>query len=101
MVMPLESYLRTLWDFLQAKHHGRMGSMPYEENTQVSYLRLSASGSWEVMAMPPDMLASRTMADLVIPLVLPLVPIILVAHVEIQWARSQSEAGVIALRSSF
>lgn len=95
--MPLENYLRTLWAFLQAMRHGSVGNMPHEEDTQVSYLRLSISGSWKVTTTSPDTLVSTTITDITIPLVLPLVPIILVAHVETQWARSQSEAGVASL----
>lgn len=85
----LETYLQTLWDFLQAARRGTVSNMPHEEDTQLSYLWLSVSGTWEITTTSPDMLASTSATGIVIPLVLPLSPIILAAHVETQWALNQ------------
>lgn len=94
----LEAYFRTLWAFLQAVRCGLVVNLPREED-QWCTLRLSLNGAWEVLTTPPETQSSPTMTDLTIPLVLPLVPIILVAHVETQWARSQSGASMASMSS--
>ena len=97
-IMPLDTYLRVLLAFLQAVRAGVVFNLPEEKDSLVSHLRLSANGLWEITE---TFLATRTLAsvpDLFIPLVLPLSPIILVAHLETQWVRHEAEAGVPSSR---
>lgn len=94
--MELEAYLRTLWTFVQKAHHGLVPGFSFENKALVPYLWLSDSGAWKILAAPPEPQTPEALAGLTIPLVLPLVLIILVAHVETQWERRQSQV-VLAL----
>lgn len=88
---PLEMYVQTLWAFLQTARVGMILNLLGEEKMRMPYLRLRASGTWEITADFPDTLLPSSATEIVIPLVLPLVPIILVAHLETQWVRNQSK----------
>lgn len=98
-MMPLEIYLQTLWGFVQAARHGTGLNVPGNEETQVFYLRLRTNGTWEVMATHPELSTFSSKTDMIIPLVMPLTPIILIAHVETQWEFHQFRANMVLVQS--
>jgi hypothetical protein len=96
---PLETYLHILWSFIQAVRHGTVLNMPCEDDHQLAYLHLNASGAWEITRSLPDPLMPAPEASLFIPLVLPLSPIILAAHTETQWISHQRQQEPFLLHS--
>jgi hypothetical protein len=95
---PLEVYLHILWSFIRAAHHGSVLDMPCEDDRQLSYLLLDASGAWEITRSLPDPLVPTPTTNLFIPLVLPLAPIILAAHTETQWINQQIQEKPLLLQ---
>ena len=96
-MVPLETYLQAVWNFIQAALHETTLNVLSDAETHVFDLRLRTDGTWEIITIPPSSLTSSTKNDMSIPLVMPLVPIILVAHVETQWARRQLEGHLVLL----
>lgn len=83
----IKTFRASLLNFLEAVSANRVPYLPDETDTSLFYLRLDTSGGWEVTRTLTDNLSQK---DICLPLVVPVVPIILFAHLEIQLARIEA-----------
>ena len=93
----MKAYYTALYAFLQVVRSHLVLRFPNAAASSLSYVRLSVSGAWEItetftdnLGLMPGFGEKGIPQGICLPLVLPLVPIILVAHLETQRERIEA-----------